>query len=162
MTKTEILLALNSGCTVRHQYFDTNEWIRKNSDTTYLLEDNVICPISEFWKHRNSEIFNDGWEILGICPTCKGTGNQTLIVSTFGSNEPDEHIKITCIDCNGKQLSANEVINIFNQKEYEKTLWCSCENKNSYDVKYIEDGKSNICKKHHWIHTKCGKITQIG
>jgi len=162
MTKTEILLALNSGCTVRHQYFDTNEWVRKNDDKTYILEDGVICLISEFWKYRYSDGFNDGWEILPICPCCKGTGKQTLKVSTFGSNKSAEHIEINCIDCNGKQLSANEVVQIFKQKEYEKNLWCSCQNIEPNDVKYIEDGKSNICKKHHWIHTKCGKITQIG
>ena len=75
-----------------------------------------VCDISEFWKYRYSDVFNDGWEILPICPCCKGTGKQTLKVSTFGSKEPAEHIEISCIDCNGKQLSANEVIEIFKQK----------------------------------------------
>ena len=61
-----------------------------------------------------------------------------------------------------EEILTNILLQIFKQKEYEKTLWCRCQNRKPGDVTYIEDGKSNICYKHHWIHNKCGKITQIG
>jgi len=90
------------------------------------------------------------------CPQCKGDGKITLTVKHLFSDEPDEISKIDCPTCDGNGTVDDETLQLF---YYEKSLWCTCGNKNgSY---YVPDGKG-VIDKHHWLCNDCNKITQIG
>jgi len=93
-----------------------------------------------------------------ICPTCNGTGKTTTKVITFGSNK-EESFESTCFLCKGeKEVSEARV----KQMEDSEKLWCKCKTTNN-EVEYVEDNVADaLVSKHHWIHTKCKKLVQIG
>jgi predicted choloylglycine hydrolase len=65
MTRFEAAQALKTGnVKLTHMYFTPEEWVMGIGDGKYLLEDGVICSAAEFWKWRQQEFFNDGWEIF--------------------------------------------------------------------------------------------------
>jgi hypothetical protein len=63
MTRAEAAQALKEGKKLTHRYFSPGEWVKGDGDK-YLFEDGVRCPPVFFWMDRQSEGFNDGWEIL--------------------------------------------------------------------------------------------------
>ena len=97
---------------------------------------------------------------MKICPTCKGTGKQTIRATTIDdrgvTKEPP--MVITCILCKGaKEISEAEFASV----ERERELWCRCSKSKSGP--FYDDGKHPGCvNKHHWHCVNCGKITQIG
>jgi hypothetical protein len=54
---------LNEGFAIRHRTFLPEEFIRKNENGQLQDESGVAIDESEFWRHRDSEIFADGWEV---------------------------------------------------------------------------------------------------
>lgn len=64
MTKYEAMKAMQDGKKVRHGYFDDNEWMKRHSPGYYQFEDDVVINQSEFWSIRNSEAWNQDWEIV--------------------------------------------------------------------------------------------------
>jgi hypothetical protein len=64
MTRFEAAQALKEGKKLTQTYFSKDEWVMGIGDGTYLLEDGVKCSAAEFWKWRQQEFFNDGWEIF--------------------------------------------------------------------------------------------------
>ena len=64
MNRFEAAQALKEGKKLTHIYFSSDEWVMGIDDGYYLLEDGVQCTAAEFWKWRQQEFFNDGWEIL--------------------------------------------------------------------------------------------------
>jgi hypothetical protein len=91
------------------------------------------------------------------CPTCKGSGKQNI---TFHSSEGINISLITCIDCNGNDLTNEQVLEIIKFKDYQNSIWCSCGNK--HGVHYYEDGEGKLCYKHHYVCNDCKLIVQIG
>ena len=65
MTKHEALLALEEGKTLRHAYFSDTEWVTKDGNQ-YLFEDGVYCSVREFWKYRDGDSWETGWEIVDV------------------------------------------------------------------------------------------------
>jgi hypothetical protein len=64
MTKDEAIQAMNEGKTVRHRYFSDDEWMKKNSNNSYIFEDGVICPVNMFWSDRYQPDWEFDWEIV--------------------------------------------------------------------------------------------------
>ena len=65
MTKQEAIQKMRDGEKLTHTYFSSDEWVKSNQDGTILiLEDGVECSPNEFWKYRQDENFNTGWEIF--------------------------------------------------------------------------------------------------
>ena len=98
------------------------------------------------------------------CPTCKGTGKQSITVNHISSSgNRKETVEIDCVICDGgiHPLSESEAKQELQDQEDEKALWCTC-NKSKSDAIYVPDGKSRVCSKHHWICRDCRKIVQIG
>ena len=92
------------------------------------------------------------------CPTCEGSGKQSLTVKMWGSKEPENVMPITCVVCKGTgTLGATEI----RQLEAEKKMWCTCGNK-SGEVDFFDDGAHPQIHKHHYRCRECGKVTQIG
>ena len=63
MTRFTAIQAMRSGKKVTHKYFSKGEWATQDNGQI-LLEDGVKCSPAEFWKYRQEEFFNDGWEIF--------------------------------------------------------------------------------------------------
>lgn len=65
MSKTEAMSALRNGHRVTHKYFVTGDWIRWSDMRCALIDQDAIeMSWTEFWAYRNTEGFNDGWEIV--------------------------------------------------------------------------------------------------
>jgi len=97
------------------------------------------------------------------CALCKGTGKQTLTVSSIGSNpifsKTPTKTEIDCIICNGSgEMTAKDAALI----EFENNMWCECKIQNPQDVRYYKDGQHPEISKHHWRCTVCKKVRQIG
>jgi len=94
-----------------------------------------------------------------ICPTCKGSGKQTIKVTTHDQDGVTEsESTITCIKCKG----SGEVDKAKHEAEVKaaQEFWCSCGNP-SEDMEYyefIEDGH----RYHGWNCGDCGKVVQVG
>lgn len=63
MNRYEAAQALKEGKKLTHKYFSPDEWVMGIDDGYYLMEDGVQCTAAEFWKYRQQEFFNDGWEL---------------------------------------------------------------------------------------------------
>lgn len=98
------------------------------------------------------------------CPQCDGTGQMSYSVSNHSAygHAVQEQKKMDCIICDGgkKPLSEEDAKRYKLQREAEAKLWCKCEN--SSGSRYVPDGASRKCMKHHWTCNDCGKITQVG
>jgi hypothetical protein len=64
MTRFEAAQALKAGKKLTQTYFANDEWVMGTPDGMYLMEDGVKCSPAEFWKWRQQEFFNEGWEIF--------------------------------------------------------------------------------------------------
>jgi len=54
---------MREGKKVTHKYFSPEEWATQDNGQI-LLEDGVRCSPAEFWKYRQSSIFDNDWEIF--------------------------------------------------------------------------------------------------
>lgn len=81
------------------------------------------------------------------CPTCKGSGKETIKTSEAGG--PWRLIQIGCIDCDGKgELTPERHARNLKQE----AAWCHCgHGKDTYH----DSGDYSTCN-------KCGKITYVG
>jgi len=95
---------------------------------------------------------------MEVCPVCKGSGIQTITVSYWGSDEPDEESKMSCVGCNGEGRVDEET---YEDLIYEQNMWCECGNP-SRQSKFYKDGEHPIVRKHHYRCKDCGNVTQIG
>lgn len=63
MTKEEAIEHMLDGTKVTHKYFSDDEWVTiKNG--LILLEDGITCTSNDFWKYRQSDFYNNGWELF--------------------------------------------------------------------------------------------------
>lgn len=61
--KEQALEYMRQGMRIRFKHFLPDEWMTiKNG--MILLEDGVVCSISEFFKYRTSESWNDGYFVI--------------------------------------------------------------------------------------------------
>ena len=52
---------------------------------------------------------------------------------------------------------------IFESNNPYTNRWCDCKDSDPNDWSFFENNECKCgCKKHHYHHTKCGKITQVG
>lgn len=89
------------------------------------------------------------------CPQCKGDKQITVTVSEFGKSG-DHSFKMDCITCNGAGKVTAE------QARAHKAMadaWCTCDEPGDPD--YHPDG-NDICGKHCYTCSNCGKILQVG
>jgi hypothetical protein len=63
MTRYEAAQALKEGKKLTHKYFTPDEWVKGDGVGYYRTEENVRCTAAEFWKWRQSPIFDNDWEI---------------------------------------------------------------------------------------------------
>lgn len=63
MSRTEAIKVMREGKKVTHKYFSPEEWATQDNGQI-LLEDGVRCSPAEFWKYRQSPIFDNDWEIF--------------------------------------------------------------------------------------------------
>lgn len=85
------------------------------------------------------------------CPSCKGTGQQTLTVIHYGK-KGSKKMKITCVVCKGgKEITPAQQAAI----KREKAMWCRC--KTPGDPQYHDTGDA-----HFWTCSTCRKVTQVG
>jgi hypothetical protein len=89
-----------------------------------------------------------------ICPGCK-EGKIDVAVHNAGSIT---HIKLDCTWCLG--IGKLDDDRLQDYKEFHN-VWCRCDNV-GHNVKHYEDGVHPDMRKHHWRHTVCGKVVQIG
>ncbi len=64
MTKEQAIQALKDGYKVTHRYFTDEEWVIERNGS-YIDEQGLVLSISDFWKYRQAEWYNDGWDIFG-------------------------------------------------------------------------------------------------
>lgn len=63
MTKKEAIQLMREGKKVTHTYFSNDEWMTiKNGKI--LLEDGVVCSLSEFFLWRQEEGWEDGYMLF--------------------------------------------------------------------------------------------------
>jgi len=62
MEKLEAIKQMEAGVKITHRYFDPEEWMTMQ-DGELVLEDGVKCNPKEFWNHRNSIEWADGYSI---------------------------------------------------------------------------------------------------
>jgi len=92
------------------------------------------------------------------CPTCEGTGKQSITVKMWGEKNPENPMQITCVVCKGTGVVGAAEIR---QLKAEREMWCTCGNK-SGEVDFYDDGQHPRIHKHHYRCRECGKVTQIG
>jgi len=63
MTRFEAAQALKEKKKLTHRLFNPDEWIMGSLYGYYLDEDGVQCTAAHFWKWKQSEEYNDGWEL---------------------------------------------------------------------------------------------------
>lgn len=89
---------------------------------------------------------------VDICTVCNSRGKQYVRVDNIMD------IVVDCIWCHGKGVMTEEERRRY--KEYIE-MWCDCGNPTGISH-YIPDGKSAVCRKHHWVCADCGKVKQMG
>lgn len=62
MTKAEALEAMKEGKKVTHRYFTADEWMTIENGLI-KLEDGVKCSITEFFKWRTGDAWDDGYSL---------------------------------------------------------------------------------------------------
>ncbi len=95
------------------------------------------------------------------CPTCKGSGKQTLETTTISPGKLTEKLsmEITCVICKGAAVVTPAVIQAIKR---EADLWCSCKKPDFDNITFHDDGECRDCRKHHYHCGACGKICQVG
>lgn len=89
------------------------------------------------------------------CPTCKGTGKQTLAVH---GADGESDLPIRCVLCDGTGQVTQAKLDAL--KRFADS-WCQCDGGGD-DPYYVADGRHDHCGKHHWDCSRCGGIVQIG
>lgn len=51
MNEEQARKALQDGYTLTHPYFCDDEWVKQDG-FMYIFEDDIMCPIEEFWHFR--------------------------------------------------------------------------------------------------------------
>lgn len=92
---------------------------------------------------------------LHDCPACK-KGKITVKVHQQGQQASS--IEIDCGWCDGTG-SVNDK-RLAEHKAYQE-MWCRCDDV-GHDVKHYRDGEHPELLKHHYRHTVCGRVIQIG
>ena len=64
LSKSEAIDAVDSGHRVRHRLFTTGEFVEKGFLKDLIFEDGVQCSWNEFWKYRQIEAWDTGWELI--------------------------------------------------------------------------------------------------
>jgi hypothetical protein len=64
MTKEQAIQAMKDNHKVTHRYFGEEEWIIERNGK-YIDEQGLVIDQSEFWKYRQAEWYDDGWDIWG-------------------------------------------------------------------------------------------------
>lgn len=90
-----------------------------------------------------------------ICPTCRGTKQQIIIVHENGTKS---QMKIKCTTCDGTGQISQERRD---QMERERKMWCSCGYKGT-DLIFYDDDQHPEIYKHHWRCPECNGVVQIG
>lgn len=62
MTKKEAIQEMRKGYKITHVHFSDNEWMTIK-DGKLLLEDGVVCSISEFFSWRQDDSWEEGYSI---------------------------------------------------------------------------------------------------
>jgi hypothetical protein len=63
LTKQEAIKLMQEGKRITHRYFSADEWMTMNNKGYILLEDGVQCSLSEFFRWRTDETWNDGYSL---------------------------------------------------------------------------------------------------
>jgi len=98
---------------------------------------------------------------MSICPTCKGTGEQSVtaqIMQPDGTFKEEPPVQITCVFCDGKGEVTKDKLKFI---EHYNSIWCKCGNP-SGETDFYNDNEHDEIKKHHWRCQDCGKVVQIG
>jgi hypothetical protein len=53
---------MRAGRKVTHKYFSREEWATQENGQI-LLEDGVRCSPAEFWRDRQTPMFDNDWEV---------------------------------------------------------------------------------------------------
>ncbi len=95
------------------------------------------------------------------CPTCVGTGIQTIETTTISPGKPVEKssLKIACVICKGAAVISPAVKKAL---EREAKLWCTCKKPDLDNCTFCDDGECADCNKHHYHCGTCQKICQVG
>lgn len=64
MTREEAIKQMHRGEKITHRYFSSDEWMTIEKGM-FLLEDGVKVPFELFWKDRQGEGWEDGYEYYG-------------------------------------------------------------------------------------------------
>lgn len=63
MNKQEAIQKMSEGHKVTHKWFGDDEWMTIENGKL-LLEDGVICSMSEFWLWRRDDSWDDGYSLF--------------------------------------------------------------------------------------------------
>lgn len=94
---------------------------------------------------------------LPECPRCHGETTITLHVLSATSNDIEKTHVLTCPTCEGAGRVSSFTLKRFLEEEQE---WCSCGK--TENARFVPDGVSDVCAKHHWVCDHCGRIAQVG
>jgi len=97
------------------------------------------------------------WREFTVCPQCHGETTVTLHVLEFNTKKVTSTDVLTCPTWNGDgRVSVTTLKALLEEEE----SWCDCGK--TKHARYVPDGASTICPKHHWVCDHCGRIVQIG
>lgn len=124
-------------------------------DNNFLI-DYLVTVLYNTYK-MNNKTFIERKRKMVNCPTCCGSGIQTITVQTFGESVKDS-FETACFDCDGDgQVTRQKILEIHTQNN----IWCRC--KKSYSTVFMDDGECDCgIHKHHYHCECCNKVTQIG
>jgi len=97
--------------------------------------------------------------MMHTCPTCKGSGYQTITVIDHTKENGRSSHQTKCSLCEGRKVVDQATFDIHN---LEMAMWCDCPEDTILHSTYFDDGEHPNVFKHHWRCKICGKITQIG
>jgi hypothetical protein len=94
------------------------------------------------------------------CPTCSGTGKQTIAVCTdTAAGRVNTSFDMECPICKGgRVITMVQMREIVKSKIAAAKFWCRCGNP-SGNVDFHDDAPGS---KRHWTCADCGKVTQVG
>jgi hypothetical protein len=117
-------------------------------------------PFTAFRAHKlatiNAHKFCQGKTDAEPCPTCKGTGETSMTISTLGSSAAPSVTTIPCMTCMGKK-SVSPVA-----AAYKKLIWCGCRHKHEPSFQLAPDGARVFGNKDTYLCGFCGFVRQFG
>jgi len=117
------------------------EWMARANRTIAAVTDRIVATF-------------DG---LPECPRCHGETTITLHVLSATSDHIEKTHVLTCPTCEGGGRVSSVALAAFLREEQE---WCSCGK--TENARFVPDGASDVCAKHHWVCDHCGRIAQVG